>query len=110
MSGAAQPPALAVSERKLLAYLLDPSHPIGGPKAAFLLSQGFSPADPLALARALVDHAARSPWRRSPTPHGVKFVFEGVLESPSGKVSRIRSVWMQPHSGGAASLVTAYPL
>lgn len=103
-------PKLAVSRAKLVDYLLDRSHPVGGPKATFFLSQGFARADPFVLALALVEHATSSSLRRSYSPYGLKLVFDGPMETPSGTRPDVRPVWMQPYSGDTANLVTAYPL
>lgn len=104
------PDAYAVGLAKILNYLLDPRHPVGGPKAIFFFGQGFAADRPDELAGALVDHAMRSSWRvATTTPYGIKFTFEGPLVTPSGKTPTVRSVWRQPHTGGPASFVTAYP-
>lgn len=35
-----------VPEEKLIDYLLNPTHPVGGPKARWFLSRGFRASDP----------------------------------------------------------------
>jgi hypothetical protein len=46
-----------VPEEKITAYLLEPAHPEGGDKAAFLISFGFRVAAPDELRDALLRHA-----------------------------------------------------
>jgi hypothetical protein len=100
---------LAVSEAKLLHYLLDPAHSVGGPKAVFFIGQGFSPDSPADLARALIEHTAGATLRRTQTQFGEKLIFEGAMHTPSGRSPLIRSVWLRQPSG-TAHLVTAYPI
>lgn len=105
------PRSFAVRASKLRDYLLKTDHPIGGPKAVFFLGQGFSLDHLLELADALVDHAMTATWHEEVTRHGTKFVFEGELETPSGKRPTVRSIWLLPHNDpdGPANFVSAYP-
>jgi hypothetical protein len=44
-----------------------------------------------------------------PSPHGVKYIIEGVLEAPSGASPRIRTVWILETGETNPRFVTAYP-
>ena len=44
-----------------------------------------------------------------PSPHGIKYIIEGVLEAPSGAAPRIRTVWILETGETTPRFVTAYP-
>jgi hypothetical protein len=44
-----------------------------------------------------------------PSPHGIKYIIEGVLEAPSGAAPRIRTVWILETGETDPRFVTAYP-
>ena len=44
-----------------------------------------------------------------PSPYGVKYVLEGVVETPSGTAPRIRTIWILETGEEHPRLVTAYP-
>ncbi|WP_446721472.1 DUF6883 domain-containing protein [Methylobacterium sp. DCY52] len=58
-----------IDAHKISRYLTDLAHPVGGPKAKYLMRFGFTPAEPAILANALVLHAtgnlSGSPPRRA---------------------------------------------
>lgn len=75
-------------------YLLQPNHPDGGPKCAFLVSIGFSLDDPVTLMAALARHPTpRTLTRAYPVPHGLRYHFEGPMLCPEGRLANIRTVW-----------------
>jgi hypothetical protein len=43
------------------------------------------------------------------TPHGRKYVIVGKLESPSGKIATVQTVWIVDKGFDVPRLVTAYP-
>lgn len=99
----------SIDDRKLTHYLLDLSHPVGGPKAKFFLGHGFTFDDPDALASALLAHVD-NPATRRPTAYGLRIVFEGPLLTPNGTTPLVRSVWQHVRRETVARLLTAYPL
>ncbi len=44
------------------------------------------------------------------TPHGTKYVVDGIVESPKGSLVLLRTVWIVRAAGEPPRLVTAYPL
>jgi len=102
---------LAVVEReKIVEYLLNPAHPDNGGKAAFFAGQGFRESNWPALAAALRKLAAAADVTAELTsPHGVKYVIDGALETPSGKTPLVRTVWIVDRGLDTPRLVTAYP-
>ncbi|PEN15142.1 hypothetical protein CRI94_02325 [Longibacter salinarum] len=102
-----------VPERKLTAYLLSLSHPVGRAKARFFHRFGFDASntdllrDEL-LALALARHADVA--RTEHTAYGTKYVVDGSLSTPSGDEVVVRTVWMiEKSEPDARRFVTAYP-
>lgn len=66
--------AATVSDSKITRYLLDPAHPVGGNKAKFFRSFGFSQGNWPDLKRALPDHPQTNlVTHHASTPHGEKY-------------------------------------
>jgi len=102
----------AVVERsKIVDYLLNASHPGNNGKAAYFESRGFSSKGWRYLAGALL-HLARtvSVQRILETPHGTKYILDGPLPSPSGKLMAVRTTWMVHADQTHPNFVTAVPL
>ncbi|GEP01678.1 DUF6883 domain-containing protein [Methylobacterium haplocladii] len=97
---------------KIARYLLDLSHPIGGPKAKFLLRFGFTPQDPNALVLALVAHAMGNlPGVKKDQPKGPpRIIFEGTVTAPDGRDMPLRTVWEPSDSPPEMRFVTPVPL
>ena len=101
----------AVVEReKIVAYLLDATHPDNGGKARFFESLGFRRNQWAALATALQTLAGGAEVTASAkTAHGRKYVMVGKINSPSGKSPLVMTVWIVDSGADSPRLVTAYP-
>jgi hypothetical protein len=98
-----------VERRKITEYLLNPSHPDNGGKAAFFFSMGFTAGSWEAMASALCEHAAEADATQvDPSPYGCKFIVDGQINTPVGKRPRIRSVWILNNGTPNPRLITAY--
>ncbi len=101
----------AVTQTKIVDYLLSETHPDGRSKAAFFTSFGFSVESWEVFAQALRQHAAtRDVSSTQVTEHGTKYVVEGILETPDRRNPAVRSVWIIEHGSAIPTLVTAYRL
>ena len=103
-------PDRIVPPTKLTEYLLDPTHPAGGAKAAFFRAFGFSAERLGAMRAALVAHPDRNrveDVRRD--RWGTRYVVRCSLETPDGRNPCVLSVWIVPPDQEQARLVTAYP-
>lgn len=99
-----------VEREKVVDYLLNVSHPDGFGKAEFFTSLGFKSENWELLADALHQLLRNSPITKSMTSiHGKKYIVEGALQSPSGKVATVRTIWIVDTQEDAPRLVTAYP-
>jgi len=100
-----------ISQSKVVGYLLSDSHRDGRSKAAFFRKYGFSTDSWKELAEALRHHLANNEVTKiEDSPFGTRYVVEGELTAPNGRVLSIRSVWFVATSESIPWFVTAYPL
>lgn len=101
---------LVVALAKITDYLLEPTHPDGGPKCRFFASFGFAATDPAELMDALQAHARMRPtFRVQNTPFGQKTVLRCSLPTPDGRDPCILSIWLRERGSNVHRLLTAYP-
>ncbi|MEX1027794.1 MAG: DUF6883 domain-containing protein [Candidatus Paceibacterota bacterium] len=98
-----------VTEAKVRDYLLNPNHPVGGPKAVWFASIGYTmdtwqdlAGDLLRLARTVDDFVAKS------SPFGVKYEVSGGIGRPGHRPADVISVWIVEENS-LPRLITAYP-
>ncbi|WP_459556150.1 DUF6883 domain-containing protein [Lacunimicrobium album] len=102
-------PHPVVEESKICGYLLNRTHPDGGPKAAWFISLGFRREAWEELRTSLIDSLrCTSSLTTESTTYGIKFIISGVLSTPSGRTVGIRTIWISTHPL-SMRLVTAYP-
>jgi hypothetical protein len=100
-----------VPRTKVIGYLLSLNHPDGHSKARFFARFGFSTESWETLAEALLRHAAEHEVTRvEASPFGTRYVIEGILSTPDGRVPLIRTVWFIETGEQIPRFVTAYPL
>lgn len=100
-----------VDEKKIVEYLLSPSHPDGREKAKFFAAFGFSLHHWRVLASALGQQCRRHPVAKAvESPHGIRYSVDGSIETPSGKKPTIRTVWIVESGRETPRLITAHPL
>jgi hypothetical protein len=102
---------LHVGQAKLVDYLLDPSHPAGRSKAAFLERFGFRRKNASDLADALAEHILSAPAAQTiDDPDGsTRLICEGALRGLDGRMPRVRTVWIM-EDDGYARFITLVPL
>ncbi len=101
---------LHVDEAKIVGYLL--SHSNGQGKAAFFLRFGFLPgAWASEMAEALKQLARINPVVTAvESPYGTRYSVDGELQTPSGRLPRVRTVWMLENDSDEFRRITAYPI
>lgn len=98
-----------VEERKILEYLLNEDHAVGGSKARFFFARGFDRAFWRRFADALVGHGQLNDVvGAEATTFGVVYEVRCILRTPDGTDPCIRTVWIA-HEEAPPRLVTAYP-
>ena len=102
---------LATVEReKITDYLLNDAHPDNGGKALFFIALGFSREEWLTLANAFLKLAHETEVAINiESLHGIKYIVDGRLSTPSGKRAAVRTVWIVDKGSENPRLVTAYP-
>jgi hypothetical protein len=100
-----------VEKTKIMDYLLNMEHQLGGSKARFFRDFGFGPDNwevfQKAIMQVALDNEIVSEQR---SPFGLRYEVDGVLNTPSGLKPRIRTVWQQDEGARAPRFITAYPL
>ena len=98
-----------VTQEKACDYLLNPTHPVGGPKAAWFASIGYTPKnwiqlsdDLLRVARTCDDFIAKS------SRYGVKYETKGEIGCAGYRQAMVLAVWIVEENS-PPRLVTAYP-
>jgi hypothetical protein len=95
---------------KLSAYLLSETHAIGKAKAIFPRALGYNETNVHLLEHGLLALAHSATVQEVvSSPHGTKYVIEGLLETPSRASPRIRTVWILETGEENPRFVTAYP-
>ena len=99
-----------IPPEKLSGYLLNPLHPVGGPKASWFLMLGYQTEIPELLAADLLKIVGSSAdFDSLQDVFGVKYVVRGVLRTPSGRLVPLLSIWMIENGSDVPRLVSAYP-
>jgi hypothetical protein len=100
---------VVIEQSKLCDYLLNPLHPIGGAKASWFATLGYTQAnwqdlqrDLMKLANNCVDFVVKS------SPFGVKYELAGYIGMPDKRPGIVVSVWII-EGNTPPRLVTAYP-
>ena len=100
-----------ISQTKLTGYLLSFKHRDGRSKAEFFTQLGFVVESWEELSKALLRHAADNEIAKiEDSPFGTRYIIEGKLLGPGGKMAIIRSVWFIEAGEQIPRFVTAYPL
>ena len=100
-----------ITSQKLDRYLLSETHPIGRAKAKFLRGLGFDESTITMLERALIATAQSEEVKETiSSVHGTKYVIDGMLQTPSGRLVGVRTVWIIDRGQERPRLVTAYPV
>ena len=102
--------AVIIAKEKITDYLLNPQHPDGAPKAVFFAAHGFTAENWQILAEALRQLAANSEQARLEiSQHGKKYIIDGPITTPAGRMPIVRTVWIIDKGGDSPRFVTAYP-
>jgi hypothetical protein len=100
-----------VDQSKIVDYLLSTTHPDGQTKARFFIGLGFDPNHWQKLAAALREVGTSNEVSASvQSAYGIRYVVDGVLDTPSNRSPRVRTVWILEPSNAGPRLITAYPL
>ncbi len=100
-----------VPVEKLTDYLLSLTHAVGGSKARYFRAIGFDEENVGTFERNLLEIAQSNEIVDEKTSaYGVKYVIDGILETPGGEEIYLRTVWIIETGQAAPRFVTAYPV
>lgn len=100
-----------ISPSKLRDYLLSETHPVGRSKARFFRTLGFDETNINILEQGLIAIARSEDVKEATSsPHGIKYILEGALQTPGGGTVRIQTVWIIDAGQNRPRFVTAYPI
>ena len=100
----------ALDDAKIIDYLLELSHPVGGGKAKFFLSRGFTRANWTELKRALLAHAqSNQVTSQTSNAHGENYEISCSIMTPDNSNPCVISVWIIQPSDPYPRFVAAYP-
>ena len=96
---------------KIRNYLLSETHPIGKSKAKFLRSMGFNELNIDLLKQGLLAIAQIEDVKEAvSSTHGVKYVIDGLLQTPGGEAVKVRTIWIIDKGQTRPRFVTTYPV
>jgi hypothetical protein len=99
-----------VEREKIAEYLLNREHPDNGGKADFFIALGFRRDDWELLAGSFRRLAITYSVSQSmESVHGMKYIIDGAIETPTGKTPMVRTIWFIDSGETIPRLVTAYP-
>lgn len=100
-----------IQSSKIHDYLLSNLHPIGKWKAKFFRAYGFEEINEDMLVQQLIKIAhSEDVIDIISSPHGMKYIIEGSLETPINIFVKIRTVWIIEEGQNRPRFVTAYPM
>ena len=99
-----------IDDRKIRLYLLSETHPVGRHKLRFLEKAGYCSDRPDEVRTALLSVARTGTVADTVVSgHGISYIVDGTIVSPSGIRLALRTVWIASAPGGRPRFVTAYP-
>lgn len=100
-----------VPAEKIMEYLLSESHAVGKSKAKFFRSFSFDETNITQFEQGLLHIAyAGSVSEIKETPFGAKYIIDDTMETPSGLIIQLRTVWLIETGKEQPRFITAYPL
>ena len=100
-----------IPPQKLKVYILSKTHSVGRWKARYFDGLGYNETNVDALERSLIAIAhSESVKDVISTAYGKKYIIEGSLQTPSGSLEDVRTVWIVEKGQDRPRFVTVYPI
>lgn len=100
-----------VPKEKLINYLLSKIHSDGKIKAKLFRRLGFNETNTSKLEKSLLNIAHTKEVKNIvQSIHGIKYVIDGEIKSPKGRILRLRTVWIIEPIQSRPRFITAYPV
>jgi len=99
-----------IDAAKLRDYVLSNSHPIGRFKAVLFQQMGYGQENWEQLAKDIItQHLTLNAELGEKTKYGQKYMIAGDIKGPSGRVIRLKSIWIILTGEDFARFITIYP-
>ena len=100
-----------IPKEKLTNYILSETHSTGKFKAKFFSKLGFNITNISLFKKSLLKIAKTEEIvDEIITPYGTKYILEGKLDNPIGKIVKVRTLWIIEKSKNIPRFVTVYPV
>lgn len=100
-----------IPKEKLTDYILSETHADGKLKAKLFRKFGFNETNVSLLEKSLLNIAYKQEVKDIvESIHGTKYVIDGKIKTPRGKILKIRTVWILEPNKNAPRFVTTYPV
>lgn len=100
-----------IAKEKLTEYILSETHSTGKFKAKLFRNLGFSETNVDIFEKSLLKIAKSEELREEiSTPYGTKYVLDGKIETPVGKLVKVRTLWIIEKDKKRPRFVTVYPV
>lgn len=100
-----------IPKEKLTRYILSETHADGKLKARLFRKVGFNETNVSLLEKSLLNIAYTQEIKNIvESIHGTKYVIEGPIETPSGKILKLRTIWILETNENIPRFVTTYPV
>lgn len=101
----------SIPREKITKYLLSESHPVGSSKARFFRSFRFNETNIDKLAESFLKISQENNVKETRNLlYGINYVINGKMETPSGEMAMITTVWFIKTGQKRPRFVTAYPV
>ena len=102
---------VSISKEKLTSYVLSETHAVGKFKAKFFRKLGFDGANISLLEDALRTITQSQEVKEElPSAYGTKYIVDGKMKTPSGKLIKVRTVWIVEEGQKRPRFITVYPV
>ena len=99
-----------VPKNKILDYLINLSHWVGGSKAIFFRNFGFNENNVNKFENSLLNIVrSNEVLKITQNAFGTKYIIDGIFITPDGRNPEITTVWFIENQTEIPKLVTAYP-
>ena len=100
-----------IPKAKLTAYLLSQTHAVGRFKSKYFHSLGYDESNVSLLEESLRNVAQSQGVKEIiPTAYGTKYIIDGKIKTPSGRMVKVRTVWIIEEGQKRPRFITVYPV
>lgn len=100
-----------IPKAKLTGYLLSQTHAVGRFKSKYFHTLGYDELNVSLFEEALRTIAQSQDVKKVlQTSYGTKYIIDGKIKTPSGRVVRLRTVWIIEKEQKRPRFITVYPV